>query len=72
MTVIVYWPGVTEELVVTESTELKLGDPEVGLNDADMPLAGWLETVSPTVWGVPETRLTVTEYVVLAPGVTLC
>jgi hypothetical protein len=38
VTVIVYCPGATDEVVETERIELKLGDPDGGFSDVDMPL----------------------------------
>jgi hypothetical protein len=53
-----YCPGATEDVVETESIELKLGDPDVGLSDVDAPL-GAPETDRATFWVEPETMLTV-------------
>jgi hypothetical protein len=38
VTVIVYCPGATDEVVEMERIELKLGDPDGGFSDVDMPL----------------------------------
>jgi hypothetical protein len=56
--VITYCPGATDDVVETESIELKLGDPDVGLSDVETPL-GAPETDKTTFCVEPETRLTV-------------
>ena len=66
-----YCPGVTDDVVVMESIEVKLGVPDVGLSDAETPF-GAPVTFKVTLWDVPDNRFTVTVEVMLAPGVMVC
>jgi hypothetical protein len=59
--VITYCPRGMEEVVEMDRIELKLGVPDTGFHDVDMPLGGGLGTVRATFWEVPDTRLTVIE-----------
>ena len=43
-----YCPGATDDVVVMESVELKLGVPDVGFSDAETP-SGAPETVKATL-----------------------
>jgi hypothetical protein len=56
--VITYCPGATDDVVETESIELKLGDPDVGFSEVETPL-GAPDRDKTTFWDEPETRLTV-------------
>ena len=49
VTVTMYCPVAMEEVVVMDRTELKLGAPETGFNDVDIPLGVGLETVRVTL-----------------------
>jgi hypothetical protein len=66
-----YCPEATDAVVVIESTELKLGFPDVGFSDAETPF-GAPETVKATFCDVPDTRPTVTVDVALPPGAMVC
>jgi hypothetical protein len=44
-----YCPGAMEEVVETDRIELKLGVPDTGFSDVDIPLGGGLETVRVTL-----------------------
>ena len=66
-----YCPGVTDDVVVIERIELKLGVPDPGFSDAETPF-GAPETVKVTLCAVPDNRPTETVEVVLSPGVTVC
>lgn len=46
--VIAYCPGATEEVVEMDRIELKLGVPDTGFRDVDMPLGGGLDTLRAT------------------------
>ena len=48
VTVTMYCPAAMEEVVVIDKIELKLGAPETGFNDVDMPLGVGLEIVRAT------------------------
>ena len=52
-------PGDAEEAAVTLSVELKVGVPDVGLNDPDTPL-GAPDKLRVTLCAVPDPRFTVT------------
>ena len=56
--VMMYCPGATDDVVVTDSIELKLGDPDVGFSEVETPL-GAPDRDKTTFWDEPETRLTV-------------
>ena len=49
VTVTMYCPAAIEEVVVIDRTELKLGAPDTGFNDVDIPLGVGLETVRATL-----------------------
>ena len=49
VTVIMYCPVAMEEVVVIDRIELKLGVPETGSSEADMPLGVGLETLRATL-----------------------
>jgi len=46
--VITYCPGATEDVVERDRIELKLGVPDTGFSDVDMPLGGAPETARAT------------------------
>jgi hypothetical protein len=52
-------PEDAEEAAVTLSVELKVGVPDVGLNDPDTPL-GAPDRLRATLCAAPDTKLTVT------------
>ena len=55
-------PGAVEEVVVTLSVELKVGVPDVGVNDVETPAGAAPDRLRTTTepCGLPESRFTVT------------